>query len=497
MINRKCSRLQRGLEEVCCNYTPVVITVCFVSAMLLMYIVDAKYNIDIFNGHAISIIEFNILILKETVLFYGITASLWEKTLLLFIAGISIFPYALARRGRYTTHSFDSWVKLGLVLGIAICFYSTVAVMDDIFEFLVMSLEGADEDVFRFGRPLYITYTQQNRLLLTSPQNILLPLSMCILLHFLAEKQRTNRVVSVVCILLTILSIHYLNPHIWVFFVVFRTVVWKSLALLCLALVIGCISSMRRKDEVYSKTKGSENSWCGLLLIGIIILALCGNVVLKMSMAALGFRGWSYAITDYDVATMEALIIILTVGLLYAKRKKMLKSPSFRTVLKFLPVLLLVLFSLIADGYFSSKVIFRGKHYEMLKGLVDFLRNSDTIGEKYSYRFGGKIWFFNCIACLIYVLYVLYDYGMKDHPKLYLGITVVLIVMANIPNFTISIGSGIESVSVVNILFGLLSPVLIITFGLINRRKKSLLPTDKGDFFREGSKTGRDGQRSR
>ena len=450
------SKFWRRLEKICCNYTPVMITVCFVSAMLLMYIVDTRYNI-----------EFNADIRKEAHLFYGITASLWKKILLLLIAGLSALPYALTRREKYTAYHFENWVKLGLVLGIAICFYSAVSVMDDIYDFLVMSLEGADFDVFRYGRPSYINYTQRNRLLLTSPQNTLLPLSICMLLHFLAEKQRNNRVAIIVCILLTLLGIRYLNPRIWYLFVILR-----SVAYLCLALVLGCISSMHRKAEMYGEAKSIESGWRGLLIIGIIVLALCGNIVLKMFMASWGFLNLSYPLSLYDVTIIGTLAVILAIGLLYAKRKKKLKSSSFQTILKLFPLLLLVLFCLIVDGYFSSEVIFKGKYYEMLKGLVDFLRDRNhDIWDEYSYSFGTRIWFFDCIACLIYVLYVLYDYGMKEHPKLYLGITMFLIIMAYIPNFTIPIGSGIESVSLVNILFGLLSPVLIISFGIINRRK--------------------------
>lgn len=438
MTNSKCSKIQRSIiEKVCCDYTPVVITVCFVCAMLLVYVVGAKYNM-----------VFTPDLYKDVFVYYGFTASLWKKLILLFFAVLSALPYVLIHRGKHTEQNFDSWVKLGLVLGIAICFYSAVAVMDDIYDFLVVALEGADSDVFRYGRPLYITYTQQNRFILTIPQNILLPLSMCMLLHFLKGMYSGNRIVTVICIFLTIWGIYYLNSGLWFLFTL-----WKGVVLLCFAIVIGCISSMCQKKDTGSNEKLCQSGWYGILIIGIIMLVLCMNVVLKLFMHSFGLFQGAYALTESDQISLAVIAFALSVALIYTFCAKKLGSPTFRTGLQLLPSLFLVMIG------FATNCCLTGFHLFV---------------NSYSYNFGAHyyfIWFFDCIACLIYVLYVLYDYGMKEHPKLYLGITAFLIVMAHIPNSTIPIGSGIESVSIINILFGLLSPVLIITFGMINGRK--------------------------
>lgn len=437
------SKFWRNLEKVCCNYTPVMITVCFVSAMLLMYIVDTRYDVRFCT------------IFYDEFRFYGITASLWKKVLLLFIAGLSVFPYAFTRRGKYMIQHFDSWVKLGLVLGIAIFFYSAVAVMDDIYEFLIKSLDGAEEEVFRFGKPLFVSYAQQNRFILTTPQNILLPLSICMLLLFFEKRQKRNRATTVVCVLLTLLGIRYLNPCI-----LYPVVIWKSVIFFGLALVIGCISSVRRKTKTGGKPKLNESVWYGLLFIGIVMLVICGNIVLMLFLDIFGFYQSVYGLTWFEEITLAVLVFVLMVGLIYAMRTEKLKSPVSYIALKLLPALFLVMIGFAINSFLSGEVYFRGEYSGILKN--DLYR----LGYHFNY-----IWFFDCIACLIYVLYVLYDYGMKEHPKLYLGITMFLIIMAYIPNFTIPIGSGIESVSLVNILFGLLSPVLIISFGIINRRK--------------------------
>ena len=60
---------------------------------------------------------------------------------------------------------------------------------------------------------------------------------------------------------------------------------------------------------------------------------------------------------------------------------------------------------------------------------------------------------------------------MKQKPTLYFVITAIPIVLAYIPEYRFFENSKFSTVSAVNILIGLFTPLLFIAFGILEKRK--------------------------
>ena len=131
---------------------------------------------------------------------------------------------------------------------------------------------------------------------------------------------------------------------------------------------------------------------------------------------------------------------------------------------------MLPLFLMVYMGYIVSSFYLEIRLEAIIPGIAE---KSPDFGIPATYHLDNysDIWFFPCIACVIYTMYVLYDFGMKERPKLYFVIPFLLMILVHIPEYNLLEDSYISTISVLNVCIGLMAPLLIIIFGITERKK--------------------------
>lgn len=77
----------------------------------------------------------------------------------------------------------------------------------------------------------------------------------------------------------------------------------------------------------------------------------------------------------------------------------------------------------------------------------------------------ADIWYMDGIACLIYTLYLLYDFGMKEKPILYLIIPLSIVILSYIPDFTVKL-INVSFVAFLDMAIGAIPPILLASLSI-------------------------------
>lgn len=247
------------------------------------------------------------------------------------------------------------------------------------------------------------------------------------------------------------------DPYSLIFNDLFHSVYPCGIALLIL--YISSINFKKANSQIHP-SKINRNSF---LLPGLLLFLFYLNVVYMFVAEIGGNRIRDLWFSDYE-RILSVLYVVFAAYVLIPDWLRG-KKHSFSKLRKLLPLFLMVYMGYIVSA-FRAEIRLEAIIPDITEMPPDFGIPITYYVENYS-----DIWFFPCIACVIYAMYVLYDYGMKEKTKLYFIITLLLIILVHIPEYKLLEDSYISTISVLNVCIGLMAPLLFIAFGILEKRK--------------------------
>lgn len=388
--------------------------------------------------------------------------SLWTRCALFLLSAVCFAPYVLTHVAKICEDEDERWTKLGLIAGIVIFFTASVAAPDGS---LALSMKNVQFSNNMSLLPLQV------RQLFTSFQNIFYSLSFPVLFHVFfnlkAQRDKRSRVWQKIAFWICLIGILFYNPKMYSDF--YNTSLgyyfgaYVSPAFVGLALVIDCRSAMLCEKSVKEEAKSPKGSIEALAqqlfrLHGVLLGIMC-LVIIILFVWFLADKGRRWGETDKILGLLEYVFIaaLFAGGISVFCRAFLYKTK---------------------DIYAFSAL---PMYFLMRLGFIMDFRYGELAPAPYPYAWNywnpliPELWFFPAVAILIYALYLFYDYGLKNRPKIYLLITFALIALMYVPHFDLSNGQGLTAIAVTNIVFGLSAPALLVRFGQPQEEKNGTI----------------------
>lgn len=435
--------MQRFLWE---KMVPVLICAC-ICIYLSLLASTGRDNLVVF-GDIVNDFDFVIS---------GIKLTAQVRSILLSLSAICILPYVILFKKRMILRKAESWIKLGLVFGIAMLFMGCVAAPDSysVDPAWFSQMEGANQwdamnifdQVVEEGQLLSAEF--QNRLLLTSSHSLLLPLLLGMVVQIAQWQRKHRNIRSFASILLIVFSLTTFGGY---------AVINSDYHAIYYA-VIGTIlfygDNLLAKSNYVCPMPAAKEDWKALLIHGIAVLTLYGCVVAMFVLNATGVYQQGGLFSPFEITVSVVLVLWLVVVLLAAKNRTILVTA--------LPLYLLMWMAVACTSF-----IFISLHHEDIISHITVFYPGN-----YDYHvsaiFVAPLWALTCVACTIYAIYFLYDHGLKRHPWVIAGVTALLIVSMYIPEYEFIPQTCVTLCALRNLLLGAIAPILVILVGISSR----------------------------
>lgn len=381
-----------------------------------------------------------------------LTAQL--RIVLLFLAAVCILPYYLLVRKKPDLHCNESWVKLGLVFGIAMLFMGCTAAPDSypVDPAWFSQMEGADRQdaIDIFGQVLeehqLISAQFLSRLLLTSPHSILLPLLLCMIVQIAQWWRKRRYIRTLPALLLLVFSLTAFGNYSALNFN------YHAIYYAVIGTILFCGDSLLANPDCACPMPAGKEDWKALLVHGVALLALYGCIVAMFVLEARGMYERGGLFSPFEIKVSLTLCLWLVVVLLASKNRSF-----FGTVL---PLYLLTWWGFVCT--FFTRIGLKSE--DILSHITPFFPKDYY--HMFSYILYYLSWDLTCIACTIYTIYFLYDHGLKHRPRVIVGVTTLLIVSVYIPQYEFIPQTSVTLCSLRNLLLGAIAPILVILVGI-------------------------------
>ncbi len=360
----------------------------------------------------------------------------WTRCAMFLLSLLCLGPYVLRHVLKLCTRAETSWTRLGLTAGIVILFTACVALPQGM---------QAEMNGLSSGSSLS---PAQARMIYTSFQSIFYPLAFAVLFQALADFQACSKRIKplyIAAMLTAALGILLFDPRMY------ENVspapidgIYPTLALTGLSLVLDCAAAMLDRNR--SVENLPEGELCPLLPHGILLSVMALIITALFAWSLLDEnRRWG----DIDYTSLLEFVFVsaLIVGLFYALRPVILYKHKCPRSLELLPLYFLMRLSFIMDYHYD----------ELAPAPYPYAWNSWE-------PLLPELWAAPAVACLIYLMFLLYDYGMKEKPVVFLLFTAGIIALTYIPNDVFSGGIKLTTIAAANILMGISAPMLILIF---------------------------------
>lgn len=433
---------------------------CFIAGTMLIFVCTKG-----------SVISFSCQRYKDTIRVYGMSLTAIQRILLGIVATASVLPYIYAYF-RDRTFLNNSWVKLGLVFSVCLTIISVVSPPEDLYKTGIqemlhfLGIRESDVTPAIIGQAIrereILSFREQNRLILTTPLSIFVPFALCVTMCILTETSwnKIARVIFAVTILF-VAMVYSCDFRVGLFP---RYSQFVALLLITISAFSAALGRQTKPDSAGEKGKADRDG-ARMIKIGAQVLMVYSCVMLSFMFIYIpGFNSFLENRDTFEkVAGMLTLLYLLQTLII---RHKYGVGESVH-YLKAMPLFVFIILGLcvkkITTNVHSGKIL-----WDMFGHEVD---NAGSYCSSY-FNFGESVWFLPCVACVIYTMYYLYDYGMKKYAGLFLLVTAAVIALICFPSWELIPGSRITSSSIANMLIGLISPAMIIAAGIVGKRKK-------------------------
>lgn len=423
---------------------PALVCLCSCIFFLLFSILSNENNSVFFWG-MVNDNELHVHGIKLTAPFRG---------LVLLLAAVCIFPYCRWVRKKPELCYGESWVKLGLVFGIAMLFMGFAAppASCSVDPAWFIQMEGADSqdalDLFSQileEHPL-ISVPHQVRLLLTSAYSLLFPLLLCMIVQIAQWRRKRKDVRTLIAMLLFVFSLTGFGDFSGLEFredTVYYAVIGTTLF---------CGDCFFPASEGEGPIPAVKGDWKALLLHGFVLLALYGCSVAMFILEPMGMYERGGMFSEQESAISWILCLWLAVVLLAVKNR------SFTATV-------LPLYLLVWAGVVCTFVV----HFDLNPENIRLHITPFYPGGYYEEHPDGLFdasFALTCAASAIYAIFFLYDHGLKRHPWVIAGVTAVLIVSMYIPEYAFIPETCVTLCAMRNLFLAAIAPILVIAVGV-------------------------------